>query len=74
MRDALALEAVLGLLPASARRGYERYLQADELAARAHQVWRRRALRLLGAVAPRPPPPTLLAKLRRRLQEPAGGG
>jgi anti-sigma-K factor RskA len=72
IRDALALDEAVGLMHPSAARRYESYARADELAAQARRAWRRRALRLLGAVAPRPPPPTLLATLRRRLKESPG--
>ena len=67
--DALALDHALGVLRGSARRRYLRYVRTDACVAQAHRDWRHRALRLLGAVAPCTPPPSLLATVRRRLQK-----
>ena len=67
--DALALDDALGVLHAGARRRYLKYVQADAGAAHLRRIWRRRALRLLGAVAPCTPPPSLFATVRRRLEK-----
>jgi anti-sigma-K factor RskA len=69
--EALALDDALGLLHGSAACRYEKYLQRDEAGAEARRLWRLRSMRLLGAVAPRAPPRSLLETLRRRLEESA---
>lgn len=67
--EALALDDALGVLRGSARRRYLKYAQCDAVAAQTRRIWQRRALRLLGAVAPCTPPAPLFATLRRRLEK-----
>ncbi len=71
LRDALAVEYVLGTLRGSARRRFERLSLAHPALQRAVADWERRLNRLAGASPPVSPPPAVWNGIEHRLFPPA---